>query len=113
MKKNTYFPILMSIVGTQLLMMEKTGLIGHIILSAAGLVLLVVHAVKTGKEWKKPVPRILMYVCYAAALVSGVMVMTVEGVTTLPLVHGIIGALFLIFVVIALVQAFAEKPELR
>ena len=81
----------------------------HIILSVVGLALLVVYAVLTKKEWKKPALEILMRVFYAIALITGVVIMNVQGLAVLAIVHKACAAVF----VVMLIVLFATKARAK
>ena len=100
MKKDTVFSALLLVVGVLLFLLKATGMTAHIILSVIGLVLLVVYAVMTKKDWKKPALEILMRVLYAIALITGVVVMNVAGVAFLAVVHKVCAALFVVLLVV-------------
>ena len=99
MKKNVIFPALILLVGVLLFLLRATGMTAHIALSVVGLVLLVAYTVMTKKEWKIPALEILMRLCYAIALISGVVIMNVHGVAILAIVHKACAALFVVLFV--------------
>ena len=99
MKKNLLFLIPMIIVAVLLFMLRSTGIKVHFALSVVGLVLLIAYTVATKKEWKKPVLEILERVCYAIALVTGVVLMNVHGIEAVSIVHKISAALFVILLI--------------
>lgn len=94
MKKNLLFVIPMAIIAVLLFMLKATGITVHIVVSVLGLLTLVAYAVATKKEWKIPTLEILQRVCYAIALITGVVIMNVSGVATLTIVHKVSAALF-------------------
>ena len=96
MKKKVLFLVLMAMVAVLLFMFELTGIIVHIATSVAGLVLLIGYTVATKKEWKNPILEILHRVCYGIAIVTGVVLMNVHGITFISIVHIISAALFVI-----------------
>ena len=100
MKKNAIFSALLLIVGILLFLLKATGMAAHIAISVVGLVLLVVYTVLTKKEWKKPAPEILMRVFYSIALITGVIVMNIEGAAALAVIHKLCAALFVIMLVV-------------
>ena len=105
MKKDAVFSALILIVGVLLFLLKATSLTALIALSVIGLVLLVVYDVMAKKGWKKPALEILMCVFYAIALISGVVIMNVEGVVFLVIAHKVCVVLF----VVQLVVLFALK----
>ena len=104
MKKNIVFSALILAVAALLCLLKVTGLTAHIILSVIGLALLVVYAVATKKEWKKPALEILMRVFYAIALITGVVVMNVPGVAVVAIVHKASAALFAVLHIVLFAQ---------
>ena len=105
MKKDLIFAPIMLVVGIMLFLLEATGMAAHIAISVVGVLVLVVYAVLTKKEWKIPALEVLMRVFYGLALVSGIVIMNVAGVAALAVVHKIFAALF----VVALVVLFVHK----
>ena len=105
MKKDLIFAPIMLVVGIMLFLLEATGMAAHIAVSVVGVLVLVVYAVLTKKEWKIPALEVLMRVFYGLALVSGIVIMNVAGVAALAVVHKIFAALF----VVALVVLFVHK----
>ena len=103
MKKNAIFSALLLVVGVLLFLLKATGMAAHIAISVIGLVLLIVYTVLTKKEWKKPAPEILMRVFYGIALITGVIVMNLEGAAALAVIHKICAALFLVMLVVLFV----------
>ena len=81
----------------------------HIILSIIGLVLLVVYAVKTKKDWKLPALEILMRVFYGIALISGIVIMNIHGIAVLSVVHKAGAALFVVLLLVLLIHKAAKS----
>lgn len=111
MKKNTLFSALLLIIGVLLFLLRATGMTAHIVLSVVGLILLVVYAVLTKKEWKVPALEIIMRVFYAIALITGVIVMNVNGVAALAVLHKVCAALFVILLVVLYVLKVRGKAK--
>ena len=105
MKKDLIFAPALIVIGALLFLLKLTGMIAHIAISAVGVVLLVVYAVVTRKEWKIPALEISMRALYAVALITGIIVMKVSGIVALALIHKICAALF----VVALIVIFVHK----
>ena len=100
MKKNLLFVIPMVIIAVLLFTLKATGITVHIVVSVLGLLTLVAYAVATKKEWKLPALEILQRVCYAIALITGVVLMNVSGIAAIAIVHKVSAVLFaLVFVV--------------
>ena len=96
MKKNLFFIIPMVIVAALLFMLRATGLKAHIAVSVVGLVILIAYTLATKKEWRNPVLEILQRVCYGIALITGVVLMNVDGIAVLAIIHKISAVLFII-----------------
>ena len=80
--------------------MESVHHYGRIWGIVVGLVLLVAYTVATKKEWKCPVCEVLERVFYAVALITGVVLMNVHGITVISIVHKISAALFTILLIV-------------
>ena len=103
MMKDLLFAVPLVLIGVLLFLLGVTGMTAHIILSVAGIVILVVYAIMTKKEWKLPIVEIIMRVAYALALVSGIVIYKVEYITALAITHKILAGAFvalLVFLVI-------------
>lgn len=105
MKKDFIFAPILIIVGILLFLLKATGIAAHIAISVVGLAALVVYAVLTKREWKIPQLEIVMRVCYGIALVTGIVIMNVAGLTVLAALH----KLFAVFFLILLVGLFVHK----
>lgn len=105
MKKDLIFAPALIVIGALLFLLKLTGMTAHIAISVVGVVLLVVYAVVTRKEWKIPALEISMRALYAVALITGIIVMKVSGIVALALIHKICAALF----VVALIVIFVHK----
>ena len=104
MKKDFIFAPIMLAIGILLFLLKATGLTAHIAVSVLGLLVLVVYAVLTKKEWKIPVLEIIMRVFYGIALITGIVIMNVHGIVSLAIVHKISAALFVVLLVVLFVQ---------
>ena len=99
MKKNMLFFVPMIIVAVLLFLLRATGMTVHIAVSVLGLVLLVVSAFATKKEWKNPAFEILQRVCYGIAVITGVVLMNVHGIVSVSVIHKVSAVLFVILFV--------------
>ena len=108
-KKNLLFAIPMILVAVLLFMLRATGMTAHIIVSVIGLAILVAYAIATKKEWKCPVLEVLERVFYAVALISGVVIMNVNGIAALVLVHRISAVLFVVLLVVTEIHKVIKK----
>ena len=109
MKKNLFFVIPMIAVMVLLFLLRATGMTAHIILSVIGLAILVAYAVATVKNWKSPVLEILQRVCYAVALITGVVLMNVHGVFAVSVAHKVSAVLFVILLVVTEIHKAIKK----
>lgn len=109
MKKDFIFSPIMLVIGISLFLLRATGMTAHIILSVLGLVTLVVYTTATRKEWKLPALEVLMRVCYAVALITGIVIMKVHGIAVLGIVHKAGAALFALLLLILFVHKLIKK----
>ena len=94
MKKNILFLIPMLLVVVALFLLRATGMKVHIAVSVVGLVLLVAYTLATKKDWRNPALEILHRVCYAIALITGVVLMNVHGIAAISIIHKVSAVLF-------------------
>ena len=104
MKKDLIFSPVLLAIGVLLFLLKTTGLTAHIAISVVGLVALVIYALLTKKDWKIPALEIIMRVFYGIALISGVVIMNVNGVVALAIAHKASAALFVVLLVALFVQ---------
>ena len=104
MKKDFIFAPIMLLVGILLFMLRATGMTAHIMISVAGVAVLVAYAVLTKKDWKIPALEILMRVCYGIALISGIVIRCVHGIAVLSAVHKAGAVLFVLLLVVLFVH---------
>ena len=109
MKKKLLFLIPMIIVAVLLFMLRATGMTAHIAVSVVGLVLLIAYTVATKKEWKNPALEILQRVCYAIALITGVVLMNVHGIAAISIIHKISAVLFAVLLVATEIHKAIKK----
>ena len=109
MKKKLLFLIPMIIVAVLLFMLRTTGMKVHIAVSVIGLVILVAYALATKKEWKCPALEIIQRVCYAIALITGVVLMNVHGVAAVSVVHKIGAVLFAVLLIVTEIHKAVKK----
>lgn len=112
MKKDLIFAPILFAVGVFLFLLRFTGLTAHIVISVLGLLALVAYAVLTKKEWKKPALEIIMRAFYGIALITGILVMNVQGVAAIGIVHKASAVLFLAMLIVLLVsKAVVEQKD--
>ena len=109
MKKNILFLIPMLLVVVALFLLRATGMTAHIAVSVVGLVLLIVYTVATKKKWKCPAFEIVTRVLYAVALITGVVLMNIHGITAVSVIHKISAVLFAILLIVCEIQKVIEK----
>lgn len=104
MKKDLIFAPIMIVIAVLLFLLKTTGMTAHIIISLAGVAVLVAYAVATKKEWKIPALEILMRVFYGIALISGFVIKNVQGIAALGIAHKVFAALFALLLVVLFVH---------
>lgn len=109
MKKNLLFVIPMVVVAVLLFMLRATGMMAHIAVSVVGLLILVAYALAAKKTWKCPALEILQRVCYAVALITGVVLMNVHGVAAISIVHKVSAVLFAVLLVVTEIHKSVKK----
>ena len=109
MKKRLLFLVPMIIALVLLFMLRLTGMAAHIAVSVIGLAILIAYTVATKKEWKKPPLEILMRVFYGFALISGVVIMNVHGISVISVIHKISAVLFILFLVVTEAHKLIKK----
>ena len=105
MKKDLIFAPIMFVLGVALFLLRFTGIPAHLAVSVIGVFVLIAYTVLTKKEWKIPALEIVMRACYGIALITGIVIMNVQGIKALVLVHRVSAALF----VVGLVALFIHK----
>ena len=100
MNKNRIFLLAMAAVSVMLFLLRMTGLTAHIIVSVAGLAIMIPLTLATRKEWKMPALEVVMRAMYLVAIVTGGILMKVHGVAALGMVHKISAALFAVLLLV-------------
>ena len=100
MNKNRIFLISMALVSVLLFMLRMTGLAAHIIVSVAGLAVMIPLTLQTRKEWKIPALEVIMRAMYLVAVITGGMLMKLQGIAALGIVHKIGAALFAVLLLV-------------
>ena len=111
MKKKLLFLIPMIIVAVLLFMLRATGMTAHIIVSVIGLAMLIAYTVATKKSWKYPALEIIERVFYAIALITGVVIMNVQGIAAVAVVHKISAVLFAVILVVNEILKIVKGKE--
>ena len=105
MKKDLIFTPAMLLIGVLLFLLRATGMTAHIAISAVGVLVLIVYAVLTKKEWKIPALEVIMRAFYGIALITGIVVMNVHGIVALSIIHKVSAVLFMVLIIVL----FAHK----
>ena len=111
MKKDLIFAPLMLIIGALLFLLRATGMTAHIAISAVGVLVLVVYAVLTKKEWKIPALEVIMRVFYGIALITGIVIMNVHGIAALSIIHKASAVLFMASIIILLTHKVVTNKK--
>ena len=111
MKKDLLFAPILLLVGIALFLLRFTGMPVHIAISLVGAIALVVYTVLTKKEWKIPALEIIMRAFYGIALITGIVIMKVQGVVALAVVHKVSAVLFLALLVVLLASKAASNKK--
>ena len=102
MQLEAMFSALMILVSTFLGLFDSTGVVAHIVISVAGILVLAAYTAATKKYWKLPALEIVMRACYGLALVSGIVTMNVA-VPAIAIAHKVLATLFLVLLVALLI----------
>lgn len=111
MKKDLIFAPILVLLGAALCLLKFTGITAHIAISVVGILVLAVYTVLTKKEWKIPALEVIMRAFYGIALITGVVIMKVQGVAALAIVHKISAVLFIALVIVLLVSKAVSKKK--
>ena len=110
MKKDLIFAPIMLLVGAALCLLKFTGMSVHIAVSFVGIIVLAVYTALTKKEWKIPALEIVMRAFYGIALITGIVIMNVQGIVALNIIHKVSAILFLALLIVLLAyKAFSKK----
>lgn len=111
MKKDFIFAPIMMLIGVLLFLLRATGMTAHIVISVAGVLVLIAYTVLTKKDWKIPALEIIMRVFYGIALITGIVIMNVHGIAALALIHKVSAVLFLALLVVLLVSKAVSNKK--
>lgn len=104
MKKDLIFTPVMLIIGALLFLLRATGMTAHIAISAVGVLVLIVYAVLTIKDWKIPALEITMRAFYGLALITGIVIMNIHTVIALAIIHKLSAVLFMVLAIVLFVH---------
>ena len=102
MKKDLIFAPVMLLIGAALFLLRATGMAAHIAISAVGVLVLIVYALLTKKEWKIPALEIIMRAFYGIALITGIVILNVHGIVALSILHKASATLFMALMIVLL-----------
>ena len=111
MKKDLIFAPILLVIGILLFLLKATGETAHIAISVVGVLVLGVYTSMTRKQWKIPALELLMRAFYGIALITGIVLMNVEGITALAIAHKVCAALFVVLLVVLLVIKLVKKES--
>lgn len=109
MKKDLIFAPIMLFVGAMLFLYDLIGEPAHIAVSVAGVLVLAAYTAATKKQWKIPALEVMMRAFYGIALITGIVIMNVEGIVALQIVHKISAALFIVLLIVLFVHKLVTK----
>ena len=113
MKKDFIFAPVMLILGAALFLLRYTGMAAHIAVSVLGVLVLAVYTSVTKKEWKIPALEIIMRAIYGIALITGIVVMNVEGIVALAIIHKVSAVLFMALIIVLLSYKLAINKKTK
>ena len=111
MKKDWIFTPALLGIGILLFFLRAIGMTAHIVISAIGVLLLVVYTVLAKKDWKIPPLEIIMRAFYGIALISGIVILNVRGIVALAVIHKVSAVLFLVLLVVLLVSKAVSNKK--
>ena len=111
MKKDLIFNPALLLIGALLFLLRTTGMAAHIAISVVGVLVLIAYTVLTKKDWKIPALEIIMRAFYGIALITGVVIMNVNGIAALALIHKICAVLFMALVIVLLTHKLATNKK--
>ena len=111
MKKDFIFAPALLLIGVLLCLLSWTGMPVHIVLSVVGALALGAYSVLTRKEWKILALEIGMRACYGVALITGIIVINVQGVAPLAIIHRVFCILFLVSLAALIVIKLLENKK--
>ena len=112
MKKDLIFAPALLLIGILLFLLKVTSLTGHIAIAIVGILVLGVYTSATRKEWKIPALEVIMRAFYGIALITGIVIMNVQGIAPLAIGHKVCAALFVVLLVVLFVtKLIAQKKK--
>ena len=111
MKKDLIFAPIMLVIGALLFLLGVTGMTAHIAISAVGVLVLIAYSVLTKKDWKIPALEVIMRICYGVALISGIVIKIVHGISVIAVVHKATAVLFMVLMIVLLAYKVATRKR--
>ena len=111
MKKDLIFAPAMLLIAIALFLLKATGLAAHMVVAFLGVLVLGAYTSATRKSWKIPALEILMRAFYGIALITGVVLMNVQGVAVLAVCHKVCAALFTLLLVALFVSKLVANKK--
>ena len=111
MKKDLIFAPVMLVIGASLFLLKITGMPVHIAVSVLGIFVLLAYTIATKKEWKIPALEIVMRAFYGIALITGILIMNVNGIVAINIIHKASAALFVVLLVALLIIKLIAKKN--
>lgn len=111
MNKNRIFLILMTLISVLLFIFRMTGITAHLVISIIGLVIMIPLTIATNKEWKIPALEVIMRIMYFVAIVTGAVLMNVEGIVALSIVHKIGAVLFVVLLMVLYIPKLKNNAD--
>ena len=111
MKKDLIFAPILLVVFVLLALLKATGLAAHIGIAVVGVLVLGAYTSLTKKSWKIPALEIIMRACYGIALITGIVLMNVQGIAALTIVHKVTAGAFAALLVVLFVHKLATAKK--
>ena len=111
MKKDLIFAPILVVIGVFLCLLDLVGLPAHIAVSVLGVLVLAVYTGLTKKEWRIPALEIAMRAFYGVALITGIVIMNVQGIVALAFIHKITALLFFVSLIVLLASKVASNKN--
>lgn len=111
MKKDLIFAPIMLLVIILLALLKVTGLPAHIGVAVMGVLVLGAYTSLTKKNWKIPALEIIMRACYGIALITGIVIMNIQGIAAIAIVHKASAAVFAVLLVVLFVHKLTTAKK--
>ena len=111
MKKDLIFTPVMLLIGVLLGLLRITGMAVHMGVAVVGILVLAAYTSATKKTWKLPALEIIMRAFYGIALITGVVIMNVQGIAALVLGHKIAATLFAVLLLVLFIHKLVTAKK--